>query len=89
MDGFTEMPTSPEHGFKSGTQFVRISTQDFPERFAVIARPRKEKFLMSPEGGVIKSGVLSKAQVIFSENTLNLNTKIVLQVRVIFFQYFC
>ncbi len=74
------MPTSPEHGSKSGTQFVRIVTQDFPERFVVLARPRKEKFLMFPEGGSLKSCILPKAQVLFTENTLNMSTKIVMQV---------
>eukprot|EP00794_Sanderia_malayensis_P012076 gene12077-13320_t len=78
-DGFTEMPTSPEHGSKSGTQFVRIVTQDLPERFVILARPRKEKFLMFPEGGVLKSSLLAKAQIEFMDNTLNMSTKIILQ----------
>ena len=81
MTGFSEMPTSPEHGIKSGSQFVRIVTQDFPERFAIVARPRKEKFLMFNEASVIKSGVLPKAQVTFKDSTLNISTKISMQVR--------
>ena len=74
------MPSSPEHGYKSGRQFVKIVSQDLPERFAVVSRPRKEKFLMFPEGGVIKSCVLPKAQVIFKETSLNTSTKVILQV---------
>ncbi|XP_065062598.1 ankyrin-3-like isoform X3 [Rhopilema esculentum] len=80
-EAFGEMPSSPEHGYKSGRQFVKIVSQDLPERFAVVSRPRKEKFLMFPEGGVIKSCVLPKAQVIFKETSLNTSTKVILQIQ--------
>ena len=80
-NGFSELPTSPEHGFKSGIQFVRIVTHNFPERFAIVARPREEKFILFTEAGVFKSSVLPNAGVIYGENTLNSSRNISLQVR--------
>jgi len=82
VDGFDEVPTSPQHGFKSGLQFVRIVTQIFPERFAIIARPREEKFVMFNDAGSFRSSVLPKVQVVFGENTLNSSLKISLQVQI-------
>ena len=79
-NGVSELPTSPEHGFKSGAQFVRIVTHNFPERFAIIARPREEKFVLFTEAGVFKSSVLPNAGVMFEENTLNSSQNISLQV---------
>ena len=73
--------SSPEHGTKgSGIQFVRIVTQDIPKRFVVVSRPKKENFLMLPEGGILKAAVDPETVVEFPESTLNMSTKLLIQV---------
>ena len=59
---------------------IKAIIQDFPERLVVISRPKKERFLMFPEGGNIQSSCLPEAKVVFPPNTLNTTTKVVLQV---------
>ena len=78
-NGFYQSP-SPEHGFKSDSQFVRIVTHNFPERFAIVAKPREEKFVVFNEAGAFNSSILPNAQVFFGENTLNTSRNISLQV---------
>ncbi|XP_065652433.1 ankyrin-2 isoform X6 [Hydra vulgaris] len=60
---------------------LKAVVQEFPERVVVISRPKKERFLMFPEGGTIQSSFFPEAKVVFPPNTLNTTTKVVLQVQ--------
>jgi hypothetical protein len=47
----------------------------------VVSRPRKERFVMAPEGGTIQSTCVPDVKVLFPPDTLNTSTKVVLQVQ--------
>ena len=59
---------------------MKLVTQELPEKLIVISRPRKERFVMAPEGGTIQSACVPDVKVLFPPHTLNTSTKVVLQV---------
>lgn len=59
---------------------MKVITQELPEKIVVISRPRKERFVVSPEGATLESASVPNVKVIFPPETLNTSTKVVLQV---------
>ena len=64
-------------------RYSRIVTPDFPERFAVISRLKKEQFTVGPPGHVMKSSVLPQVQVSVPEGAVSRDTQITMQVGVL------
>lgn len=61
-------------------RYTKIVTKDFPERFAVISRLKKESFSVGPAGDTIKSSVLPHVKLSVPEGAVSKNIQLTLQV---------
>ena len=66
------------HGFPS-KRYARIETSDFPEKFSIISRLKKESFVVGLSGDVLRSSVLPQVQVKVPEGAVSSGTKVTLQ----------
>ena len=87
VDGYSS-DMNIHQGFPS-KRYARIETPDFPEKFAIISRLKKEHFMVGPGGDVLKSSVLPQVQVKVPEGAVSSGTKITLQVSAADFARFC
>ena len=78
MDGYSS-DMNIHQGFPS-KRYARIETHDFPEKFSIISRLKKENFMVGPGGDILKSSVLPQVQVKVPEGAVSSGTKIILQV---------
>ena len=78
VDGYSS-DMNIHHGFPS-KRYARIETHDFPEKFSIISRLKKESFIVGPGGDVLRSSVLPQVQVKVPEGAVSSGTKITLQV---------
>ena len=78
MDGYSS-DMNIHQGFPS-KRYARIETHDFPEKFSIISRLKKENFMVGPGGDILKSSVLPQIQVKVPEGAVSSGTKIILQV---------
>ena len=67
------------HGFPS-KRYAKIETSDFPEKFSIISRLKKESFMVGPGGDLLRSSVLPQVQVKVPEGAVASGTKLTLQV---------
>lgn len=68
------------HGFPS-KRYAKIETSDFPEKFSIISRLKKESFMVGPGGDLLRSSVLPQVQVKVPEGAVASGTKLTLQVQ--------
>ena len=78
VDGYSS-DMNIHHGFPS-KRYARIETHDFPEKFSIISRLKKESFIVGPGGDVLRSSVLPRVQVKVPEGAVSSGTKMTLQV---------
>lgn len=86
MDGYSS-DMNIHQGFPS-KRYARIETHDFPEKFSIISRLKKENFMVGPGGDILKSSVLPQVQVKVPEGAVSSGTKIILQVNTLCPFYF-
>ena len=67
-------------GYLPSKRYSKIVTPDFPERFAVISRLKKETFNVGPRGLVMKSSVVPQVQVSVPEGAVAKDTNVTMQV---------
>ena len=79
MDGYSS-DMNIHQGYFPSKRYARIETQDFPEKFSIISRLKKETFTVGPRGEVLKSSVLPRVQVKVPDGAVSSGTKITLQV---------
>lgn len=79
MDGYSS-DMNINQGYFPSKRYARIETQDFPEKFSIISRLKKESFTVGPRGEVLKSSVLPQVQVKVPDGAVSSGTKITLQV---------
>ena len=60
--------------------YVMVALQEIPDKLILVSRPLKERFVMNPAGGEIRSSSMPDVAVAFSPKTLNTPTKLILQV---------
>lgn len=81
MDGYSS-DINIHQGYFPSKRYARIETQDFPEKFSIVSRLKKESFTVGPRGEVLKSSVLPQVQVKVPDGAVSSGTKITLQVSV-------
>lgn len=79
MDGYSS-DINIHQGFLPSKRYARIETRDFPEKFSIISRLKKESFVIGPRGDVLKSSAHPQVQVKVPEGAVSRETKITLQV---------
>lgn len=79
VDGYSS-EMNIHQGFPS-KRYAKIETSDFPEKFSIISRLKKESFMVGPGGDVLKSSVLPQVQVKVPEGAVSSGTKVTLQVQ--------
>lgn len=77
VDGYSS-EMNIHQGFPS-KRYAKIETSDFPEKFSIISRLKKESFMVGPGGDVLKSSVLPQVQVKVPEGAVSSGTKVTLQ----------
>ena len=81
MDGYSS-DINIHQGYFPSKRYARIETQDFPEKFSIVSRLKKESFTVGSRGEVLKSSVLPQVQVKVPDGAVSSGTKITLQVSV-------
>jgi len=79
VDGYSS-DININQGYFPSKRYARIETQDFPEKFSIISRLKKETFTVGHRGEVLKSSVLPRVQVKVPDGAVSSGTKITLQV---------
>ena len=72
--------TKNDEVFLPVKRYTKIATKDFPERFAVVSRLKKESFSIGPAGDSIKSSVLSQVKLSVPEGAVSNDIQLTMQV---------
>lgn len=79
MDGYSS-DMNIHQGFLPSKRYARIETQDFPEKFCIMSRLKKESFVVGSRGEILKCSAHPEVQVKVPEGAVSNGTKITLQV---------